>query len=544
MSMPYVFLLGAGASNKAGVPLVDEMTKIFEDDIEKITRSYLKEHKEIEKTKLQELAPKALKSLRDCITSAGKKFDVEILLEALTKLTNENEVLHILRPKSDDTFREIYPHLKIMLMNFIRKTCESIKDIDYLYPLKGFIGEKGLDLFTLNYDGTIEVMCEKFEVPCHDGFSPNWNPQGMETDERGIRLYKIHGSLFWFKTGKSRYVKIPVKGIDLKDLRYFTDENVSETIIYPLLSKEVYTGPFPWLIQEFRTKLLKAKLCIIIGYSFRDESIRKIIFEQMESNPDLWLYLIDPHGQDRKDMILSLRSDFFDRILTIDLKAENALTGRLLVENVRLLEMARNQEEDARKLLLETSVLHSEVWEGCIHNYKRIRHFDRIRSMIEEIMQYEYKGWAGSLPIQWMLLDLAIQFSIQYVMQNEKGKAKFWLKMFRDCWASVEYSIDRRPTGLVPDDQLPDWHATYRGEFRLHGEGFQGLKNEIENAIKMLPRDHGIVMILRQISESITKLLASQEAERGLLGYRSFVQEHEDRSLFKLSTDLLNQLDD
>ena len=39
MSIPYVFLLGAGASKKAGVPLIDEMTEIFEDKIPKIPMS-------------------------------------------------------------------------------------------------------------------------------------------------------------------------------------------------------------------------------------------------------------------------------------------------------------------------------------------------------------------------------------------------------------------------------------------------------------------------------------------------------------------------
>jgi len=301
---------------------------------------------------LQEIAPKALENLRRVIFSSKRKFDVEILLEALSRLADKDDMINILRPVQDAHSRA-YPHLRIMLMSFIREVCERIGNVDYLRPLKGFSGENGLDIFTLNYDGTVEAMCENFEVPFCDGFSPNWNPNDFREGEKArIRLYKIHGSLFWFKTGRSKYIKLPIKDIDIRKLRYFTDQHISETIIYPMLTKEVHIGPFPWLIQEFRNKLLRTNLCIIIGYSFRDESIRKIIFEQMESNPDLWLYLVSPNATEVKKTILDLHGDFFDRIVTLDLPAEDALEKRVLVENLRYLNLARQQESEAMSGLL------------------------------------------------------------------------------------------------------------------------------------------------------------------------------------------------
>jgi hypothetical protein len=50
---------------------------------------------------LQQLAPKALENLKKSILSSGrKKFDVEILLEALSRLADKDDMINILRPRA------------------------------------------------------------------------------------------------------------------------------------------------------------------------------------------------------------------------------------------------------------------------------------------------------------------------------------------------------------------------------------------------------------------------------------------------------------
>jgi hypothetical protein len=539
--IPYVFLLGAGASKKAGVLLVDEMTELFQKRINEIVRSYVEKHRQTRNTGLEELAPKALENLKESILSnGGKKFDVEILLEALSKLADKDDMINILRPVQD-VYSGAYPHLKIMLMSFIREVCERMGNVDYLRPLKGFSGENGLDIFTLNYDGTVEAMCEKFEIPFCDGFSPNWNPNDFGEGEKArIRIYKIHGSLFWFKTRRSKYIKLPIKDIDIKKLHYFTDEDISETIIYPLLTKEAYTGPFPWLIQEFRNKLLRTNLCIVIGYSFRDESIRKIVFEQMESNPELWLYLVNPHATEVKKTILDLYSDFIDRIVTLDLPAEDALEKRVLVENLKSLNFARQQEEQAMMGLLANRVLNSDSWQGCLFHYREVGHFDRIRSSIEEVMRYQYKEMYGRIPIQWMLIDLAIRFGFQYFLTGEKEKARLWLTMFRECWAAAEH-YGEQAEGSIPADQLPDWYGFFQ-HTQMAMEAEQGvlLRNEITRLLRDVRLDVEIRNILQQILENLNEFCPGPQ--RQATDYRTFVRDHGNRTLFSLSTNLLNRI--
>lgn len=537
--IPHVFLLGAGASKKAGVLLVDEMTELFQKRVSEIVLSYVEKHRETQNTGLQELAPKALENLKKLILSSdGRKFDVEILLEALSRLADKGDMINILRPVQD-VYSEAYLHLRNMLMSFVREVCERIGNVDYLRPLKGFSGENGLDVFTLNYDGTVEAMCEKFEIPFCDGFSPNWNPNYFEEGEKArIRLYKIHGSLFWFKTRRSKYIKLPLKDIDIRKLHYFTDEDISETIIYPLLTKEVYTGPFPWLIQQFRNKLLRTDLCIVIGYSFRDDSIRKIIFEQMESNPELWLYLVSPHATEVKKAILNLHSDFFDRIVTLDLPAEDALEKRVLVEHLNSLNSARQQEKQAMMGLLTNRFLNSDSWQGCIFNYRLVGHFDRIRSSIEEVMRYQYKEMYGRIPIQWMLIDLAIRFGFQYFLNSQKEKARLWLTMFRECWAAAEGGPAE---SLVPADQLPDWYRfSQHNQLTMEAEQGVQLRNEIARLLTDVRLDIETKNILQQVLENLNEFCPGPQ--RQATDYRTFVRDHGNRTLFKLSTNLLDRI--
>jgi len=537
--IPYVFLLGAGASKKAGVLLVDEMTELFQKRINEIVLSYVEKHRQTQNTGLQELAPKALENLKKLILSSdGRKFDVEILLEALSRLSDKGDMINILRPVQD-VYSGAYLHLRNMLMSFVREVCERIGNVDYLRPLKGFSGENGLDVFTLNYDGTVEAMCEKFEIPFCDGFSPNWNPNYFGEGEKArIRLYKIHGSLFWFKTRRSKYIKLPLKDIDIRKLHYFTDEDISETIIYPLLTKEVYTGPFPWLIQQFRNKLLRTNLCIVIGYSFRDDSIRKVIFEQMESNPELWLYLVSPHATEVKKAILNLHSDFFDRIVTLDLPAEDALEKRVLVEHLNSLNLARQQEKQAMMGLLTNRFLNSDSWQGCIFNYRLVGHFDRIRSSIEEVMRYQYKEMYGRIPIQWMLIDLAIRFGFQYFLNGQKEKARLWLTMFRECWAAAEGG---RAESLVPADQLPDWYRfSQHNQLTMEAEQGVQLRNEIARLLTDVRLDIETKNILQQVLENLNEFCPGPQ--RQATDYRTFVRDHGNRTLFKLSTNLLDRI--
>lgn len=54
-------------------------------------------------------------------------------------------------------------NIKDEIQNFVRTKCEDIKTTEYLWAFKGLIEHNPINIFSLNYDGTIEIFCEKME---------------------------------------------------------------------------------------------------------------------------------------------------------------------------------------------------------------------------------------------------------------------------------------------------------------------------------------------------------------------------------------------
>jgi hypothetical protein len=77
----------------------------------------------------------------------------------------------------------------------------------------------------------------------------------------------LHGSLYWLKSASGKIIRVPLKGLELSNIKYFLDESLSEMMIYPALRKEKYSEVYSWLSSKFISELNNSELCIIIGYS-------------------------------------------------------------------------------------------------------------------------------------------------------------------------------------------------------------------------------------------------------------------------------------
>ena len=47
-----------------------------------------------------------------------------------------------------------------------------------------------------------------------------------------IQLFKLQGSLFWIYTSDAKHLKVPLKGLDLSTIRYMSDDELYEMVIY------------------------------------------------------------------------------------------------------------------------------------------------------------------------------------------------------------------------------------------------------------------------------------------------------------------------
>ena len=316
-----IFFLGAGASVAAGVPDTERFIsgnegfkKRIEDkgsEEEKIVLqeilTILEKKKEDIRQKYRELARQSKDKKKskkfEGIKKEKEKFekiDVELVLETLYKLNNK-EVEILPDFYDEDTFKikskeKSLKSLEKKLRHFIReKTIVSEDKIDYLAPLKEFIGKyKTLDIFSVNYDTCIEQFCKEYDLRYTDGFELYWYPELFDDSDYDVKLYKIHGSVMWYLTDRGTYVKIPIASKEKDEIELITGETAKTLMVYPMGGKWEYAEPLLELIRRLHGRLEKANVCIVIGYSFRDDYIRRIFFEAARTNKDLILFLIAP----------------------------------------------------------------------------------------------------------------------------------------------------------------------------------------------------------------------------------------------------------
>lgn len=165
---------------------------------------------------------------------------------------------------------------------------------------------KNIVVFTTNYDRAIEEFCSGNDNNyfCVDGFKLHqdsgrflWNNGDYSyantiNDKTKVFLYKIHGSLNWKKhknygIERTTYERKP------------DDPNYEEDfLIYPTLSpKEEANGrkPYNEILKNFDDSMKDIDVCIIIGFSFRDDHVNEK-FEEFVDRGGI-LIVISPNSQ-------------------------------------------------------------------------------------------------------------------------------------------------------------------------------------------------------------------------------------------------------
>lgn len=283
-SSEVVFFLGAGASVCAGVPDTYSFVKKFMD--------------EVSGTEKEETVRKIVETL---ISWKRTDIDIELLLEALTKLQNkEGEPLLQFYEGRDFILKGYFEKNPIIgdLKDFIKsKAIVTEEKIQYLQPLIGFVNEfTPLNVISVNYDTCIEQFCNVHKLTYRDGFDVHWNPKTFFLEHTDICLYKLHGSVMWYQSNRGDYIKLPVM-TEASKIQLITGETAENLMLYPM-QKWDYAEPLLELLIETK-KLLESettKFIIVVGYSFRDDHIRKIIWDSARKNKDLHLILVDPNA--------------------------------------------------------------------------------------------------------------------------------------------------------------------------------------------------------------------------------------------------------
>ena len=293
-----IFLLGAGASTKAGVrtskEMIGELEELLEIDEDwKVFRNiyYL------------------IKS--SVIYSAGVKgnsnpgnFNIETLVNTIDELLKSDE--HPLYPfvgswipklellsenkiKELKLFREkIVDELKNKWIRFTTRNAKYYKGLQTFKQSFNF----PLRIFSLNYDLCIEKTCKDMNI--EQGFNSTddkWSWQNFEDNNPNdidIFLYKLHGSIDWKR----------VEGVVTRSEDPIDSDELE--IIFATAYKLQYLDPFLFFAYEFRKFTLfdDLKLIVSIGYSFNDEHVNGILRQSLNSNHERKLLSIAPYDSE------------------------------------------------------------------------------------------------------------------------------------------------------------------------------------------------------------------------------------------------------
>ncbi|MCH7561257.1 MAG: SIR2 family protein [Thaumarchaeota archaeon] len=480
-SLKTIFLFGAGASRDAGIPTIQELTSEFVNDPIGATGIPLTANTNTTKEDITILSKVAEK-----FRNAN---DIEVIMSLILRLEDkkEKELLEGKFPELKDLDESRLSLIKDLIQSYIRKKCEDIKDVEYLWPLEGMSNNQKLNIFTLNYDATIEIFCEKKGIKYTDGFEPDWNPERFDDKNMNLNLFKLHGSLYWFRTKSNKTIKVPMKGLQASRIKYLTDEEVSEMMIYPTLEKNKQLGVYSWLSQKFKDMLNQSDVCVIMGYSFRDSDIKESIIESLSSNPNLWLVIANPHASDYKDKIFD--GEVASRIVTMNMNMSQSLTDRNLNSYLESLSGTRQNEEKAWKDQSNSQTRSDYDWSWILRTYLRIGHHDRVKWLVEELSQRTFQSAGDNFPncVEAVVGSKSLQYALEYVKKQEPKKLEIWKKIFFEYCLVLEYGFFENSSQTVfknnnpvTKDDLPWWYDNMGSQPRSEMKQFHSELKEIQ----------------------------------------------------------------
>lgn len=358
--------IGAGASASFGFPLMDQLTKDFDEMIEKSNEPNLKNiYRKIveimnkifdgkpdiesimsviiglkDKNHLKEnLGDFALYILHifnniniDKIHEKVDTFKIEDLELLETKYKEFIRGKLVLDSNKVDRINKIYDDFFGSLHHFLTNPSHSIANIQPYSKVKksNRTLHQGFNIFTTNYDTSIEKYffdkIDDYDVYT-GGVSYLRNPDRIIEiedisktiyckSETHMNLIKLHGSVNWIKNINGDLIQKDIhSSYDTIKAQNESGFIKDEILIYPISQKQIYISPFIQFFSFLEKELKNNKFWIIIGYSFRDIIIRNMFEQSIESIEKI--ILIHPDSKNIKNLF---NQQTQEKILTVNRK--------------------------------------------------------------------------------------------------------------------------------------------------------------------------------------------------------------------------------
>lgn len=299
-STDIIFLLGAGASIEAGIPasatMIDKIENLLHNN--DTWKNYLHLYNHVKS---------AIHYSAGLKGSFGNSvpFNIETLVNTLYELERNEE--HPLYPfiaawnsrfvgLAKPDFSNVREFRRLILKELKRWMCpEDMSAGDYYKGIIHLQQELNypLHVFSLNYDLCVEqIRRQEFRV--ETGFAdygPNhhWDWERFELSEGGpallpqVYLYKLHGSINWKRDeGKNLFSVAQTENV----------ESDRMNVIFGRDFKLDAADPYLFYAYQFRRFTLDSRLIVVIGYSFSDYHINKILTQALKRDEPRKLLLV------------------------------------------------------------------------------------------------------------------------------------------------------------------------------------------------------------------------------------------------------------
>jgi len=331
-----MFLLGAGASFDAGIPMAIKMNQQVKD--------MLADEEELRE--LYYFLKSAIMYQRGLEGNFDEQVGIEDLLGVIEELNQKHHNklypfvgawnTHLTKVAGSD-FRNLElldEKIRSNLISWV-KPRNGFKDGSYLSGLGSFGNDYGysVPIFTLNYDLLVERNLKESGFTVETGFNPSdykWDASRFErneADDVDFYLYKLHGSIDWERNED-----------DSEDFLYCREDPCDKPDLIFGVNYKLNSGdPYLFYTHELRKYSLEAstRLIFVVGYSFGDEYINKLLSQAIKRDPRKRIVNVTPNASSNKNVILdklgiesssdSLCSldvkgkEFFEKTLTVDL---------------------------------------------------------------------------------------------------------------------------------------------------------------------------------------------------------------------------------
>lgn len=300
LECPIILFLGAGASAPLGKPMMAEF-------VEKASTA-------ISDGDQQQMLIWLRRFRGDDLEGILGELDTIIELNYATSVQGKRKVEGYPDPVSFSLNRYTAANLQRNLKHAIIREYRNVdaeKSLEIYRPLFDALFQinrkNWLPVFTTNYDPAIEDFHQK-EYPQYelcDGFQYDpadrhnyWNRSVFDSfagnpERRNLILFKLHGSTDWLRVKSRNRIR---RGQAMYDaLDHDAYENI---LIYPATREIATEDPFYTGYEYFERCCEHARLCIAIGYSFRDYDALTRLRGAMSVNDDLRLLVVSPSADE------------------------------------------------------------------------------------------------------------------------------------------------------------------------------------------------------------------------------------------------------